>query len=514
MTYDVIVIGAGHNGLTAAARLAQRGRKVLVLEARDAVGGLAGGEEFHPGYRSQGVLLDTSGVRRSVIDGLGLGRHGLETLSEAPAVYVPRAGSPGLILHREAEKTVGANEGVLSPEDARRYREFRGFIERVRPVLRFLLDHKPPPLPDDGLAGLPHLARAAFKLRLLGRADMLELLRIGPMCVADWLNEWFEHPGLKAALAGPCLEGAFAGPWSAGTAAAFLIKECSAEAGVRGGPSALTRALEAAARTAGVEVLTSAPVRRIRVANGAVVGVALAGGRNFDAPVVAASCDPKRAFLDLLDPVDLPLDVEDQMRVLRARGTTAKVNLALNGPLELEGFPGRQFEAARTGEHLDDLERAFDAVKYRRFSTRPQLEIRVPTVADPALAPAGHHVVEILAHFAPYALEGGWTKEAREALGDAVVAELARYAPSLKGRVVAREVLTPADLEARYGLTGGHVHHGEHALDQLFVLRPGPDCAGYATPVRGLFLCGSGSHPGGGLTCMPGWLAAETILKS
>jgi phytoene dehydrogenase-like protein len=333
------------------------------------------------------------------------------------------------------------------------------------------------------------------------------------MCVADWLNEWFETDLLKALLAGPALTGLFTGPWSAGTTATLLLNECLAGPGVKGGPAALIAALATACQEYGVEIRTACPVQRIRVADGRVSGVTLAGGQTIETTTVASSCEPKRTLLELVAPTDLPLRVEKQIRVYRTRGTTAKVNLALKALPEFIGRPGQQFEVIRIAGSLADLERAFDAVKYRRFSPTPYLDIRIPSLADTSLAPAGHHVASILVQCAPYDLEGGWSEAEREVLGETVVATLDRYAPCLTERIVAREVLTPVDLEVRYGLTGGHVHHGEHGLDQMLFMRPALSCGRYATPLAGLFLCGSGSHPGGGITCGPGALAAKAILK-
>jgi phytoene dehydrogenase-like protein len=246
-----------------------------------------------------------------------------------------------------------------------------------------------------------------------------------------------------------------------------------------------------------------------------VAGVTLANGETIDAPVVLSSADPKRTMLTLLAPGSLPLKIEEEFLRVRSRGTAAKVHLALSGPLALRGSDGRLDEAIRIGGgHVDDLERAFDAIKYRQLSSRPHLEIRVPTVADPSLAPAGHHVVSILASFAPLDLEGGWTDAARERLGDAVLAVLEEHAPGVRERIVAREILTPADLETRFALSGGHLHHGEIALDQLLVMRPSPSAARYRTSVPGLYLGGSGSHPGGGVRPTAGLLAAEAVLAS
>jgi phytoene dehydrogenase-like protein len=244
-----------------------------------------------------------------------------------------------------------------------------------------------------------------------------------------------------------------------------------------------------------------------------VLGVETEGGDFIEAPLVVASCDPKRALLDLLEPGTLPLDVEEQVASIRVRGSTAKVNLALDGQINFRDREGERHARAVVSDHLDDIERAFDAAKYRACSERPHLEVSIPSVNDPSLAPAGKDVVSILAHAAPYHLEGGWSGEASERFGDAVVEMLESVAPGTRARIVAREVLSPADLEDRYGLTGGHIHHGEHALDQLLFMRPTPRLARYKTPIEGLYLGGSGSHPSGGVTCQPGALAAAAALK-
>jgi phytoene dehydrogenase-like protein len=242
--------------------------------------------------------------------------------------------------------------------------------------------------------------------------------------------------------------------------------------------------------------------------------VTLQDGEEIHADTVCATCDPKQTFLKLIAPRQLPVEVCDEVRVFRTRGTTAKVNLALSAPLIFQDRPGVAFEHIAIGETLDDLERAFDAVKYGEIPKNPHLEIHVPTIQDKSLAPDGHHVASVLFHFAPHDLAGGWNKKAGKALISTVKKRIARYAPGFEEQVVAATVTTPADLESDYGLTGGHVHHGEHALDQLLFMRPGPSVSAYATPVEGLFIGGSGSHPGGGITCAPGWLASKAILSA
>ncbi|HXT22019.1 MAG TPA: NAD(P)/FAD-dependent oxidoreductase, partial [Thermoanaerobaculia bacterium] len=351
----------------------------------------------------------------------------------------------------------------------------------------------------------------------LGRHDTLELMRVAPMCVADFLNEQFETPLLVEALAAPAVIGTFAGPWSAGTTTNLLLHEAAPGRFVHGGPPALIAALERAARAAGVEIRTGAEVSRIRVENGRAVGVTVGAGTSagdgadsIDAATIVATCDPKRTFLELIAPGTLPIRIEEEFRRVRMRGTAAKLHLALSGPLELAARPGQFFESIRIGGgHVDDLERAFDAVKYRDVAAKPHLEVRVPTVADPSLAPAGHHLASVLVTYVSHDVDGGWTEPRRSALVESVLSALERHAPTLRERLVAHQLLTPVDLAERYALTGGQLHHGEPALDQLLVLRPNASSARYATAVPGLYLGGSGSHGGGGVACTAGLLAAQ-----
>jgi phytoene dehydrogenase-like protein len=510
--FDAIVIGGGQNGLAAATRLARAGRKVVVLERRDAAGGLAGANEIHPGYWVPGILHDEGLVSPRAVARLGLERHGL-AWRDAPPTFLAEAGGRGIVLDRDAARADGELR-ARSPHDAEAYARYRAFMEKLRPLVDRLMTAPPPPLSPAGAGDFWRIAKQGLGLWRLGRADTLELMRVAPMCVADFLNEQFETPLLVEGLAAPAVAGTWAGPWSAGTNTNLILAEAVPGRWLAGGPAALVAALERAARAAGAEVRTGAEVVRIRVAGGRAVGVSLTSGEALDAATIVATSDPKRAFLDLIAPGTLPIRIEEEYRRIRMRGTAAKVHLALSGPLELAARPGQLFESIRIGGgHVDDLERAFDAVKYRTVSARPHLEVRVPTVADPTLAPAGHHVVSILVSYAPHDVAGGWTGQRRVALLESVVAALERHAPQVRRRIVARELLTPADLAARYALTGGQLHHGEPALDQMLVLRPAPSAARYATSVPGLFLGGSGSHAGGGVTCTPGWLAAEAALS-
>ncbi len=509
--YDIIIIGAGHNGLTAAIILARGGRRVLVLERRGTAGGLAAAEEFHPGYHSAGVLHDTTAVRPAVVRRLGLAACGLEYETASPPILIPQIDGPGLLLHHDAaaaEPHIAAHR----PDDARRYRRYRDFVRRGGVVLRQVLDRPPPDPAAGSVTGWWPLLQSAAALRRLGQRDMMALLRAGPMSAADWLDEWFESDVLKAALAGPAIYGTFLGPRSPGSASNLWIADAVTSPAVRGGGPALIEALLRAATSAGVTVRTAAAVRQIRVADGRVGGVLLADGTPIESLVVAASCDPRHTLIDLMPPGAVNPQWDGRMRSFRARGTTAKAYLALDRPLTFACRPEHSVERARIGEHLDELERAFDAVKYRRWSSQPIFDIQVPTVHHPALAPAGHCVVSIDVHFVPFDLDGGWNDQRRTELQDVVLHRLEQYAPQLRQSLVACTLLTPHDLQERYGLSGGHIHHGEHALDQRLI-RPALECARYATPIGGLYLCGSGSHPGGGLTCMPGALAAQVIAR-
>lgn len=511
--FDAIVIGAGTNGLTCAALLAQQGMAVVVVEAHEQIGGLARAHEFHPGYRSAGVLHDTTVVRPWVVDQLSLVHHGLQLRPTKPDVLALGAPGESLLLAGDRLRTAGEIAKV-SERDADAFLEYRAYLDRLRPVLSQFFDRQPLDLIDTGMGDLWAMFRQGLSLRKLGKKGALELARLMPMCVGDWLDEWFETDLLKAALALPAVAGTFTGPRSPGTNANLLLHEAAAgTGGVVAGAPALVRALEKSARANGTSIRTGIKVKRLLTDGGCVEGVELVDGEELRAPLVVSSADPKTTLLELLPAGTLPRSTEEALVSWRTRGTTGIVLLALDRKPVFTCAPDKNIAYAQTGGHILDIERAFDAVKYRQVAAKPVLEIEVPTVERPNLAPEGHAVVAVRVHFVPHTHDNGWSEQQRSTLGDQVVAELGQHLENLADTTVARKVMTPADLETSYGTTGGHIHHGEHALDQLLV-RPAPGCQRYTTPLEGLFLCGAGSHPGGGLTCAPGGLAATAIARA
>ncbi|HWP23687.1 MAG TPA: NAD(P)/FAD-dependent oxidoreductase [Candidatus Binatia bacterium] len=523
-SFDAIIIGAGHNGLVAAAYLAKAGKKTLVLECREAIGGIAA-EEVVRGFKFPACAHLAAGFSPQVIADLDLKNHGLEILSLDPLLFAPSPDGHSLSIPRDFS-LAGEEMGRHSKKDAGHY---AAFCARLKALCRFLLSLYGAPLPDKGSPDGAHpieLLKVAWKFRRLGKKEGYEFLRVLPLSVADLLSEWFESELLKASLAASGILGSFVGPRQQGTAFNLLHHQIGASNGalrtagfVRGGMGELPRALAKAARQYGAEIRTGSEVKAIVTQGGAATGVVLKDGEAIGAARILSAADVKRTFLDLLDPTDLDPRFLLEVRNIRARGTVAKVNLALDGLPEFTCADRHRGPAAlggliHIGPSIDYLERASDDAKYGRFSARPFLEITIPTVADPSLAPPGKHVMSVWMQYAPYHLRDSNWAEQRERLGDAVVDLIEDHAPGFKNLILHRQVLTPLDLERDYGLTGGHLYHAEMALDQIFFMRPLPGWARYHTPIENLYLCGSGSHPGGGLTGLPGYYAAREILKN
>ncbi|HEX9724157.1 MAG TPA: NAD(P)/FAD-dependent oxidoreductase [Vicinamibacteria bacterium] len=522
--YDAIIIGAGHNGLVTAAYLAKAGKKVLVLERRDVIGGAAVTEEFAPGFKASPTTDLCGLLTPRVVRDLELGRHGLEIHPLDPAVFLPLPDGGHLTIWRDSEKTLREIERH-SKADAQTYPKFARLIQTLARCLRPALT-RPAPRPNGaGSADLMELLRLGWGVRRMGASNMHQLLRILPMSIADLMDEWFEADALKAALASPGIEGVGLSTRAAGSSAVFLYHHLG-EPGwplvswglPRGGMGGVTSAMAQAARAFGAEIRTGAPVARILTKNGRASGVALANGDEIAASVVVSNADPRTTFLGLLDPTDLETDFILRVKRIRYRGVCAKINLALGELPNFSSLPGKEPAAhhrglIQIGPTMDYLERAFDDSKYGRFSSKPFLRVTIPSLTDPSLAPPGRHVMSIMMQYAPYRLRDENWGDRREALGDAVVDTLDEYAPKLKDSVLHRQVLTPPDLEETYGLPEGSLHHGDLALDQLFFMRPVPGWARYGTPVPNLYLCGSGTHPGGGISGAPGYNASRQILR-
>ena len=522
-TRNIIIIGAGHNGLVTAYYLAKAGFKPLVLERREIAGGACVTEEFHPGFRCSTLANSAGPLLPQIVKDLQLERHGVEFIKPTVRVLALNPNGPSICIY-EDEKRTADELARVSGKDAKSYPDFVKTFARIGRALAPLLTMTPPNIDKPAKSELWNLGKLGWGIRGLGKKDEYRLLRYGPMAVADLAAEWFETELLRATVAARGIFGAFAGPWSAGTSAALLLQAATdghaiaPSSFVKGGMGALTQALAKAATEAGAEIRTNAEVVSIQVKDGKATGVVLANGEEIPAWTTVSNADPGVTLLELLAYGELEPSFLNKIRNYRAHGTVAKIHLALSA---LPKFTGLNDEDAverlsgriHIGPDIDYLERAFDAAKYGDFSSRPYLDITIPTLADPSLAPKGAHVMSIHAQFAPYKLKDGDWNSRREGLGDAVVNVLCEYAPNLKDSIVARQVITPLDLEQTYGLSGGHIHHGEMSLDQLFAFRPLIGWARYRTPIAGLYLCGAGTHPGGGVTGAPGMNASREIIK-
>jgi phytoene dehydrogenase-like protein len=514
--YDAIVIGAGHNGLVCSAYLARAGLSVLVLERDEVVGGATRTEEIAPGYRAPALLHDAGRLRRALIRDLVLDVRFLRP--EVPA-FAPNPDGGGIALHSDPARTAEEFK-PRSPQDAEAY---VGFDRRIRSMASFMAHVAAATPPDveepslrDAIAGL-RLGRA---FRRLGDRAGREVLRTLPMPVADLVGDFFETDLVRALMASRGVALTAMGPWTAGSALAFLFDAVGGggaagqTAFVQGGPGALSRALEAAARRAGADVRTGAEVVAVASRNDRATGVALASGEEVAARAVVSAADPKRT-LRWLDPVVAGPTLLWRGRHIRAPGAVAKVNLALGGlPSFREVDDASQLSGRIViGPGIDHLERAADDAKYGRISEAPWLEVTIPSIIDPTLAPEGCHVMSVFFHSAPYGLREGWSAKARDRVGELALKTLESYAPGITDLVEAREVLTPPGIEGRFGVTNGAVLHAEPGLDQFFAWRPLLGHGQYRFGIPGLYLAGSGAHPGGGITGAPGANAAREILS-
>lgn len=511
---DAIVIGGGHNGLVCAALLARKGRKVVLLEAADEVGGAARTVEFAPGFRVSHIAHVLNQLHPEVIRALDLPRHGLALAASNIPTTALSADGRHLTLHGAFGERLA---GELPAGEANSWAALRARLLCFAGALRPFLTQVPPRLRNGVRGDALALGKLGWAIRRLGREEMREFLRMILMDAADVLEEELSDPRLMGAVAFDAVLGTHLGPRSPTSLLALLHRLAGQADGMpaalalpKGGMGTVAAAIAAAARTAGVDIRTQTPVARILVEGDRAVGVALAEGAEIRAPVVVSGANPRTTFLDLLGPRALDAGFVRRIGHVRMRGNAAKLHLALDGlpeGLDRALLAGRLVIAPG----IDAVEAAFNPAKYGEASPEPVLEAVIPSLTDPSLAPAGKHVMSVVAQYAPAGLRGGW-EAGGPAFRDRILAVLERHLPGLSARVLAAELLTPADLEARYRMPGGHWHHGELAVDQLMMLRPVHGAGQYATPVPGLYLCGAGSHPGGGVMGAAGLNAARRIL--
>ncbi|MGH9891409.1 MAG: phytoene desaturase family protein [bacterium] len=516
-----MVVGGGHNGLVNAAYLARAGRKVLVLERRPMLGGAAVSEQIFPGFTFSVFSYVVSLLRPEIIRVLELPKHGLHILP-LESTFTPLPNGDHLAGWPDADLT-RREISRHSQKDAETVSTYGRLMvhmaKAVKPILG-LIPPDPTSLAPSDLKGMLDLGR---HLRSLGSDKFHALYKLLTMSSADYLDEWFETEALKATMSASGIIGTFLGPRSPGTAYVLLhhyMGEIDAVfrswGWARGGMGSVSGALAGSAGSHGAEIRTQAGVAQILIKNGRAEGVVLESGEEIASQVVTSAVDPKRTFLKLTEPAHLDPEFIRQVGRIRMRGSSGKVNLALDALPNFTALPGEGPHlrgAISISPSIDYLERAYDDAKYGRFSRRPYLDVVIPSTIDPTLAPPGKHVMSIFVQYAPYHLKEGSWPDLRETFGDTVIDTLSEYAPNLKNIILHRQVLTPWDLEQEFGLTEGNIFHGELALDQLFFMRPVRGWAQYRTPIRNLYLCGAGTHPGGGVMGASGRLAALEVLK-
>ena len=528
-SYDAVVIGGGHNGLVSAAYLARAGLKTLVLEKRHVLGGAAVTEEIFPGFRFSVFSYVVSLLRPEIIRDLQLPKHGLDILpldgtftplrkGEGPAAgggdYLWRVNDHGRTI-RELRR--------WSASDAEAYEEYGQLMVEMA---RFIKPITPPDLTSMDPRPMMPLAGLARRFQQLPQRQQAVFIQLMTMSASDFLDQWFETDPLKATMSASGIIGTYQGVKSPGTAYVLLHHYMGEIDGAfrawgipKGGTGGVSNAIGSAARALGAEIRTEAPVAKVIVKGGRAVGVALESGEEIHADSVLSSLDSSRTFLGLLEPGTLDPSFEEEVRRFKFRGSSGKVNLAVDRRPDVSCLPG-------AGEHLrgaisfspsiDEMERAYDDAKYDRFSTKPYIDMIIPTLVDPSMAPPGKHVISCFVQYAPYRLapELGTWDDQRDAFGDAVIDRIAEFAPNIRDVILHRNVQTPLDIERTTGLTEGNIFQGELSLEQLFFNRPVPGYARFRTPVRDLWLCGSATHPGGGIMGANGRIAALEVLRA
>jgi len=524
--YEAIVIGAGHNGLVTAAYLAKAGYRTLVVERRPLLGGAAASEEIFPGFKVDTGSFDAGLFRPEILADLNLVNKDLEFIESPAIAFAPQPDSRSLTIWEDRARTQ-KELARFSQQDAHRYPDFLQLLEKMASLVASTMTLTPPTIPEYRFAELIPWLKVALKLKRFGKQEMMEFLRVVPMPVADFLDEWFESPALKGLLGSVGVLGSLQGPRASGTAFMLLYQATAGgvigyrgRRSVRGGMGQLAEALAAAARRRGADILTGTGVNQIVLQNERAVGVTLETGEQISARVIISNSNPRHTFFDLVGADKLEVQFVREVKNIRYRGCLGRVILALDG---LPRFKAMTSETSEESQRLssriticpdlDYLERAYDEAKYGSFSRQPYLDIAIPTILDPSLAPPGKHLMLINIQYAPYHLaEGDWTQQ-QEALGKAVIEALEAYAPGIRDLIIHSLVLTPLDLEKRFGLPEGCIFHGQMGLDQLLFMRPVPGYGRYRTPIENLFLCGAGTHPGGGVTGAPGYNAAREVIR-
>ena len=518
--YDAIVIGGGHNGLTAAAYFARAGKEVLVLERRYVLGGAAVTEEVFPGFKFSVCSYVVSLLKANIIRELMLPKFGLELLP-LESTFTPLEND---YLMRTADPDETYREMYRhSPRDAETYTRFGPLMGQIGMAVRPILETIPPNAIRPSFPDLSAMKKLLNHFKTLSSEQFEYLTKLMTMSSADFLDEWFEFEPLKATMSASGIIGTFMGPRSPGSAYVMLHHYMGDIDGAfrawgfqRGGTGAVSMAIARSAEYFGAKIMTEAPVEKVIVNNGRAIGVALENGDEYKADKVISALDPKLSFLKMVDETDLPNDFVTDIKNFRIRGSSGKVNLALDALPEFTCLPGdgpHLRGAISISPDFDYIEKAYDDAKYGNFSEVPYIDIIIPSVLDPEMAPPGKHVMSCFVQYAPYNINGGWDDQKREDFGDAVINALARFAPNIKDIILHRQVLTPADIESTFGLTEGNIFHGELSLQQLFALRPAVKWANYKTPITNYYQCGSGTHPGGGITGSPGEMAAKKIIK-